>query len=493
MNFHSTRDKSKTLSAAQAIAKGLSEDGGLFVPDSFPKLSQDDFKVLLTMDYKARAVDIMGRYLADFTAEELTGFAANAYGKQFDTECAAPVRTVNDGTHYLELWHGPTSAFKDMALQMLPYLLTTSIKKTGETKKVCILTATSGDTGKAALEGFCDVPDCKIMVFYPKDGVSQIQELQMTSQEGSNVSVASVYGNFDDAQTGVKKIFSDPDFRAELADKGWFLSSANSINFGRLLPQVVYYISAYCDLVNAGSIAFGDAINFCVPTGNFGNILAGYYAKQMGLPVHKLICASNANDVLTEFIETGVYNRKRPFFTTVSPSMDILVSSNLERLLYHLTGGDDAYVRSCMEALERDGCYKVSDELLKVLHETFACGCCDEDATKAKIADMFGENHYLIDTHTAVAGHVLDVYRKATGDERTAVVVSTASPYKFCGAVLAAIGGTVDCDGIALLDRLNEKSGAPVPKPLASLKGKNPRFNQTFEKEAMTQVVRDFI
>jgi len=493
MIYHSSRDCSKKLSAAQAIAKGLSEDGGLFVPEAFPAITLEDIQNLLNMNYQNRARIIMGMYLDDFSDEELDYFTKSAYGKQFDTECAAPVKYLNENTSFLELWHGPTAAFKDMALQMLPYLMTASMKKTGENRKVCILTATSGDTGKAALEGFRDVPDTKIMVFYPKDGVSEVQALQMTSQEGQNVDVTSVYGNFDDAQAGVKRIFSDADFRQELNNKGWFLSSANSINWGRLLPQIVYYISSYCDLVNTGTIKLGDKINYCVPTGNFGNILAGYYAKQMGLPVNRLICASNANDVLTDFISTGTYDRNRPFFTTISPSMDILVSSNLERLLFHLSGKNDEYVRSCMAALDRDGKYTVTREMMDELQATFSCGCCDETSTTKQISDTFQQDKYLLDTHTAVAYSVLNQYRAETGDETVSIVVSTASPYKFCGAVLEAIGEKSDCTGIELIDMLERASGSPAPAPLAGLKGKTVRFTKCVEKQDMLQAVRGFI
>ena len=493
MRFHSTRDVRISLSAAQAITRGLAQDGGLFVPETFPQLADGRLEELSAMDYPKRAAAVMGMFLQDFSAGELAEFTEKAYGSQFDDPAAAPVRRIDDRTAVLELWHGPTSAFKDMALQMLPLLLTASMKKTRETRKACILTATSGDTGKAALEGFRDVPGTRIMVFYPKDGVSDVQALQMTSQAGENVGVSAVYGNFDDAQAGVKTIFSDEGFREELDGKGWFLSSANSINLGRLLPQVVYYVSAYCDMAASGMIAMGEPVNFCVPTGNFGNILAGFYAKKMGLPIKKLICASNANDVLTDFIRTGTYDRNRPFFTTISPSMDILVSSNLERMLFHLCDGDDAFVRKCMGSLSSEGKYTVPEDLMARMRETFACGCCGEEGTKEQIARVFGTHGYLIDTHTAVAYHVLEEYREATGDMTPAAVVSTASPYKFCGAVLEALGGTADGSGVELIDRLNERTGVKVPAPLAALKGKQPRFTQCVEKQEMKEAVRHFI
>ena len=493
MIFNSTRNSEVTLTSAQAITQGLAQDGGLFVPETFPALDVSLLEKLSSMDYPHRAAAVMGMFLEDFSAEELEAFTAKAYGGQFDDPAIAPVRRIDENTAVLELWHGPTSAFKDMALQMLPLLLTASMKKTGETRKACILTATSGDTGKAALEGFRDVPGTKIMVFYPKDGVSDVQALQMTSQEGDNVGVSAVYGNFDDAQAGVKTIFSDVEFRRELDGKGWFLSSANSINLGRLLPQVVYYVSAYCDMVASGMVRMGETVNFCVPTGNFGNILAGFYAKKMGLPVKKLICASNANDVLTDFIRTGTYDRNRPFFTTISPSMDILVSSNLERMLFHLSDGDDGFVRRCMDGLATEGRYAVPEELMNQLREIFACGCCGEDGTREQISEVFGEHGYLIDTHTAVAYRVLEEYRASAGDKTPAAVVSTASPYKFCGAVLEALGGGSDGSGVELIDRLFEKTGTAVPGPLAALKGKQPRFTQCVDKQKMLEAVRSFI
>ena len=339
MKYLSTRDKTLRLDAAEAILTGLSRDGGLLTPESIPEIGEVFLRELAGLSYEERAARVMALYLTDYTEEELLGFAKNAYGPaKFDTPAVAPVRKLDDATHCLELWHGPTSAFKDMALQMLPQLLSAALRKRGEGKTACILVATSGDTGKAAMEGFADVPQTKILVFYPKDGVSQVQEAQMVTQEGQNVGVCAVVGNFDDAQAGVKRIFSDAAMRETLNGRGYFLSSANSINWGRILPQVVYYISAYCDLLNAGEIRMGQRVNFCVPTGNFGDILAAYYAKRMGLPVGKLICASNRNDVLTDFLRTGVYDRNRPFHCTMSPSMDILVSSNLERLLFDLSG-----------------------------------------------------------------------------------------------------------------------------------------------------------
>ena len=494
MKYYSTRDKELRISAAEAIKMGLSRDGGLLTPCEIPQIDEAFLNGLVNARYQERAAKVMGLYLTDYTYEELLGFAENAYGPdKFDTAAVAPVRKVDDTTHCLELWHGPTSAFKDMALQMLPQLLSAALRKTGEDKTVCILVATSGDTGKAAMEGFADVPQTKIMVFYPKDGVYKVQETQMVTQDGANVGVCAVVGNFDDAQAGVKRIFSDEKMRATLADRGYFLSSANSINWGRILPQVAYYISAYCDLVRDGEIKMGDKVNFCVPTGNFGDILAAYYAKRMGLPVGKLICASNRNDVLTDFLRTGVYDRNRPFHTTMSPSMDILVSSNLERLLFDLSGENDAEVKGYMAALAKDGKYEVSDAIKTALKEQYWGGFCDESGTAAAIAEYYKEKGYLIDTHTAVAANVMEQYRKATGDETVTVFVSTASPYKFCNHVLTAIGEIPAGDGVELLDQLNSVSGVTVPRRLAALKGKQRRFDLTAEKQEMDNVVLDFL
>lgn len=494
MYYVSTRDHSLQYTPAQAIAQGLSRDGGLFLPVSIPKLPEGALKKMTGMTYQQRAQYIMSLYLEDFTAEELGQFAEKAYGPdKFDTPAVAPLKKVDDGTYCLELWHGPTCAFKDMALQMLPYLLTASLKKNQEEKTVCILVATSGDTGKAALEGFKDVDHTKIMVFYPKDGVSDIQQLQMATQEGANVGVSAVVGNFDDAQTGVKTLFSDESLREELAQRGYFLSSANSINWGRVLPQIVYYISAYCDLLAQGAVTEGEPVNFCVPTGNFGNILSAFYAKEMGLPIGRLLCASNSNNVLTDFIATGKYDRNRPFYNTVSPSMDILISSNLERLLYLLSGGDDKLVAGYMKELSDTGCYQVSEEMRKKIQSVFVGGFSSEAETEATIGKMMDEHKYLIDTHTAVAFHVLEQYRKETGDQTKTVVASTASPFKFCDAVLDALNVTDKATGTALLDQLAEVSGMPAPQPLATLKDKQVRFTSWTDKEQMRAVVTDFL
>ena len=494
MEYFSTRDKSVSLSAAEAVKMGLSRDGGLLTPKTIPQIDRAFLESLMPMDYAHRAAKVMALYLTDYTEEELLTFGQRAYGpEQFDDPAAAPVRRVTEDTYCLELWHGPTSAFKDMALQMLPQLLSAALRKTGEKRTACILAATSGDTGKAAMAGFADVPQTRIQVYYPKDGVSPVQEAQMVTQGGENVDVRAVIGNFDDAQSGVKRIFSDEALRAELDKRGYFLSSANSINWGRIMPQVVYYISAYCDLVRDGAITMGDKVNFCVPTGNFGDILAAYYAKRMGLPVGKLICASNSNNVLTDFLRTGIYDRNRPFHTTVSPSMDILISSNLERLLFYFTGENDEEVRGYMEALGKTGRYEVSDAVKTKLAEEFWGGFCGEEETEATVGAYEREYGYLIDTHTAVAAQVMEQYRRASSDKTLTVFVSTASPYKFCGPVLTAIGKTPVGSGLELLDQLHVATGVPVPQRLAALRGKPRRFDKTVEKQAMETAVLDFL
>lgn len=494
MKYYSTRDKQLRYDAAEAIKMGLSRDGGLLTPVEIPQIDEKFLAELVSASYQERAARVMALYLTDYTATELRTFADNAYGPdKYDTDAVAPVRTVDERTHCLELWHGPTSAFKDMALQMLPQLLSAALCKTGEEKTACILVATSGDTGKAAMEGFADVPQTKIMVFYPKDGVSAIQELQMVTQEGANVGVCSVVGNFDDAQAGVKRIFSDEAMRQTLAERGYFLSSANSINWGRILPQVVYYISAYCDLVRDGKLTMGDRVNFCVPTGNFGDILAAYYAKRMGLPVGKLICASNRNDVLTDFLRTGVYDRNRPFHTTMSPSMDILISSNLERLLFDLAGENDEEVRGYMASLAKEGRYEVSDAIKTALQAQYWGGCCDEAQCAKTIADYWKDKGYLIDTHTAVAANVMEQYRRETGDDTVTVFVSTASPYKFGDSVLSAIGETPAAESLDRIGQMQSVSGVTAPRRLAALRGKERRFTLACEKAGMDDVVLDFL
>ena len=489
MNYKSTRGGNYGVSAAQAIVKGIAEDGGLFVPLSIPAIEKSEFDAMVNEDYRARAERIFAKYLTDFSAEEIKDCVEKAYSvEKFGGDHAAPLHKLTDNQYILELWHGPTCAFKDMALQILPHLLTKSMKKTGVDKQVVILVATSGDTGKAALEGFCDVEGTKIMVFFPNDGVSNIQRLQMVTQTGENVNVMSVYGNFDDAQNGVKKIFGDKDFAEKIAKNGYQLSSANSINWGRLLPQIVYYVSAYCDMVKMGDISFGEEINVCVPTGNFGNILAAWYAKAMGLPIKKLICASNENNVLTDFIKTGVYDRNRTFKTTISPSMDILISSNLERLLYNLSDCDQ--VSDYMNQLKETGKYEVSADIKKAVSDVFEAGYVDDAQTKAEIKKIWDEHGYLIDTHTAVACAVNDMLADGT----KTVIASTANPFKFNGSVYEALAGkTGETDEFVISDKLSEMTKAEVPASLAELKSKAPRFNACCNKEDMDSRVAEFL
>ena len=490
MYYKSTRNSNVKVDSAQAIAQGISKDGGLFVPSEIPSISLDDIKALGEKTYAERALFVFSKFLTDFSEAEIKYCVDNAYNdKNFDSNNIAELAHLFDGTYMLELWHGPTCAFKDMALQILPYLLTTSAKKLNLNKKIVILVATSGDTGKAALEGFKDVPDTEIMVFYPDDGVSAMQKKQMTTQEGKNVGVCAIKGNFDDAQNGVKAIFTNPEIAEELDKNGMMFSSANSINWGRLAPQIIYYISSYAQLVKDEEIALGDKINIVVPTGNFGNILAGYYAKKMGIPVNKLICASNANNVLTDFLNTGVYNRNRPFHTTISPSMDILISSNLERLLYHLCGEDDAQIREWFGALAADGKYEVTDTVKAILKDEFYAGCCDDIQTKACIKEIYEKYSYTCDTHTAVAVKVYEDYKAATGDDTKTVIASTASPYKFSGSVLSALGIDTDCDEFELVDKLAEASKLPVPASLAELKNKDIRFEEIIDKSDMKNFV----
>ena len=494
MKYVSTRNKNVFLSASETIAQGLADDGGLLTPEVFPKLTPEMLEDLRGKTYAQRAVAVMKLFLDNFSEEELTSFTEAGYAStKFDDPKVAPLHPLNDDIYCLELWHGPTSAFKDMALQILPHLLSASLVKNNEKKTVCILVATSGDTGKAALEGFKDVKGTKILVFYPKDGVSKVQALQMQTQEGGNVGVCAVHGNFDDAQTGVKTLFSDERLRDDLAKRGYFLSSANSINWGRILPQLVYYISAYCDLLNLGKIQMGEKVNYCVPTGNFGNILACWYAGQMGLPVGKLICASNSNNVLTDFLATGTYDRNRPFHTTMSPSMDILVSSNLERLLFALTGQDDKLVADYMQQLNKHGSYTVSDEIKAKLKSDFYGGFCSEEETSKVIAEVWKKYNYLIDPHTAVAYDVMEKYRQETGDTNKTVFVSTASPFKFCDSVLHSLGVAEVQDGIDALDQLSQTTNRPAPVPLASLRNKAVRFTESVDKEKMEDVVLEML
>ncbi len=494
MEYISTRNSKLRVASAQAVAKGLSEEGGLFVPEFLPVLTKDEISSMLDESYKERAYRIFAKLMTDFSEEELRHCVNSAYNvNNFDTENIAEIRKVG-GAYILELWHGPTCAFKDMALQILPYFLTESMKKTAKGKKAAILVATSGDTGKAALEGFKDVEGTSIVVFYPEDGVSRMQKRQMTTQEGKNVFVCAVKGNFDACQNGVKAIFTDRDIESRLKKNDIQLSSANSINWGRLAPQIVYYVSSYCELVKNKEIELGEKINIAVPTGNFGNILAAYYAKEMGVPINKLICASNSNNVLTDFINTGVYDRNRKFFTTISPSMDILISSNLERLLYHLSGGNDIEVSKWFGELKDFGKYCVSDEVHNKISELFYAGYCGEEETKSEIDGTFKKYGYLLDTHTAVAVKVYEDYREKTRDETKTVIASTANPYKFSGAVYEAIGGKIDTDDeFEIIDRLEKATGTKIPVPLAATKNKETRFTGSVKKEEMPKAVLEFL
>ncbi len=495
MMYNSTRDRSVRVTAAEAIAHGISEEGGLFVPEQIPSVTLRDIEGLVDKTYIERAVFVLSRFLTDFTDEEVQDCAASAYtAERFSGDHPAPVHFMEDGTAVLELWHGPTCAFKDMALQILPHFMRVAAKKTADGNEIVILVATSGDTGKAALEGFRDAPHTRILVFYPENGVSPMQKLQMTTQEGVNVGVCAIRGNFDDAQTGVKTIFTDPIVKEKLAKEGKQFSSANSINWGRLLPQIVYYISAYCDMLKNGSIKLGDSINVVVPTGNFGNILAAYYAREMGLPIARLICASNCNNVLTEFLHTGTYDRNRDFHTTVSPSMDILISSNLERLLYHLCGEDDAQLADWMKQLKENGTYTVSNEVLAKIKDLFAAGWCDDEQTLQEIHDIYEHEQYLCDTHTAVAMRVYREYRESTKDATPTVVASTANPYKFSASVLSALKPAIDGeDEFAVVDELYALTGCPIPAPLAELKGKQPRFLGVCDRDTMEQAVFELL
>jgi len=482
MNYISTRGHFEGVSSAYAIKKGLAPDGGLYMPDELPRFTHEDFENICKMSYAERAAFILGRYLTDYTYDELLADCKEAYSNARFGDSPAPIHALGDNIRVLELWHGPTCAFKDMALQIMPRLLSRALVKTGEERTAFILVATSGDTGKAALEGYRDADQTKIMVFYPVDGVSRIQKLQMATQEGSNVEVRAVVGNFDDTQSGVKRIFSDAAAAKKLSDNGYILSSANSINWGRLAPQIVYYISAYCDLVERGDIKIGDEMNVCVPTGNFGNILAAYIAKNCGLPVGRLICASNKNNILTDFFKTGIYDRNRDFYTTMSPSMDILISSNLERLLYMSAGEIDT--AAYMKSLSDKGRYEITPGLRESFAEQFTGMFCDENATAERIKATFDEYSYLIDTHTAVGLDCAARYIEETGDKRPMLTVSTASPYKFASSVLKALTGEASADEFENLTTLSSLTKTEIPYPLASLEGKKIRFNPDSPIEA---------
>lgn len=492
MKYLSSRGKYTCDSAAMAIKLGLSPDGGLFVPENIPVLTDEQLEFMAGRDYKERAALVLGEYLSDFSAQEIVGCVQAAYGEgKFDHPEVAPLRHLGDNLYMLELWHGPTCAFKDMALQMLPHLLTTSMAKTGEKNQVIILVATSGDTGKAALEGFRDVEGTRIVVFFPEEGVSQVQKLQMLTQEGENVLVAAVKGNFDDAQNGVKAIFSDVNMAEGLRTRGYELSSANSINWGRLVPQIIYYVSAYLDAARLGAIKPGEPVNVAVPTGNFGNILAAFYARCMGVNIKRLICASNANNVLTEFINTGVYDRSRQFHKTISPSMDILISSNLERLLFEMTGRDAERVSAWMQQLKDLGRYTVEEDVQAKIKQVFWADYASDEETRRTISRTWEKYRYLVDTHTAVGLHVYQKYREATGDAVPVIVASTASPYKFGGSVSRALLGekAVQCSEFEALQALEKLTGVPIPKAIKGLENKALRFNLSTSRDQMGDVL----
>ncbi len=489
--YNSTRDNNEIAQASQAILKGLATNGGLFVPDHIPALTTS-LEDLAKMSYQEVAYEVMSLMLTDFTEEELKHCINSAYDKKFDTDEIAPL-VEKAGANYLELFHGSTIAFKDMALSILPYLLVTSAKKNNVKNDIVILTATSGDTGKAALAGFADVPGTKIIVFYPKNGVSPIQEKQMVTQRGDNTYVVGIHGNFDDAQTGVKNMFNNTDLAKKMDNNGYQFSSANSINIGRLVPQMVYYVYAYTRLVKQGKIKAGDKINVVVPTGNFGNILAAYYAKEMGLPIAKFICASNDNKVLYDFFETGVYNKNREFILTTSPSMDILISSNLERLIYKIADGSDVKNNELMNALTSKGEYTISDDMKAKLAEFYG-GYASENETAATIKKVYESDNYIMDTHTAVAATVYDKYVAKTGDKTPAVIASTASPYKFTRSVMDAIDPAYDAKtDFELVDELNKLSGVKIPQAIEDIRSAAVLHNTVCDYTKMQETVEDIL
>ena len=489
--YKSTRGKEQAVTASMAILKGLSEDGGLFVPERIPQLDVPMDK-LAQMTYQETAYEVMSRFLTDFTEEELKNCISKAYDSKFDTEKIAPLHEAC-GAYFLELFHGATIAFKDMALSILPHLMTTAAKKNHVKNEIVILTATSGDTGKAAMAGFADVPGTKIIVFYPKHGVSPIQEKQMVTQTGANTYVVGITGNFDDAQTAVKKMFNDHEMAAELDQAGFQFSSANSINIGRLVPQIVYYVYAYATLVRDGKIKDGQEINVVVPTGNFGNILAAYYAKQMGLPIHKLICASNENRVLYDFFRTGTYDRKRDFILTTSPSMDILISSNLERLIYRLTGENAEKCAELMKSLSEGGEYTITEEMKAQLGDFYG-NFCSEEETANTISEIYKDSNYVIDTHTAVAAGVYKKYVSETDDHLPTVIASTASPYKFTRSVMDALGEDhKDLDDFGLVDALSALSKVPVPRAVEEIRSAPVLHDKVVDAVDMPAAVKEIL
>lgn len=489
--YKSTRNKEHTVTASEAILKGLADDGGLFVPVQIPKLDVS-MEALKGMSYQETAYVVMKQFLTDFTEEELKHCIRCAYDSKFDTEVIAPLVKVGDKYH-LELFHGATIAFKDMALSILPHLLTTAARKNQVTNEIVILTATSGDTGKAALAGFADVPGTRIIVFYPKDGVSQVQRLQMVTQKGENTAVVAIHGNFDQAQSGVKALFEDQELAGELSKEGYQFSSANSINIGRLVPQVVYYVYAYAKLLEHGELEVGEEINVTVPTGNFGNILAAYYAKQMGVPIAKLLCASNENKVLFDFFRTGCYDKNREFVLTSSPSMDILISSNLERLIYTIADQDAEKTRELMEALRTKGTYEITQEMKTKLSD-FAGGYATEEETRAAIRDVYHKTGYVMDTHTAVAAHVCSAYQERTKDTKKALIASTASPYKFARSVLTAIDAKYDAlEEMALIDELEKVSQTAVPQAIEEIRNAQIVHTRECDAEKMKDMVKEIL
>ncbi|NLN40660.1 MAG: threonine synthase [Clostridiales bacterium] len=497
MVYLSTRDSSLQKSSMEIIKQGISIEGGLFVPEYIPKLKKQDIEDMRKMDYRQRAYRVLSLFLTDFSQEDLENIISAAYrNDNFDCPEIAPLVKLDSNLFIQELWHGPTYAFKDMALQILPHLMTTAAVRTGDDKEIVILVATSGDTGKAALEGFKDVDGTQVVVFYPHGGVSNIQRLQMVTQEGKNVHVVAIEGNFDDTQTAVKTIFTDREFIRSLDKHGKKFSSANSINWGRLVPQIVYYVSAYIDLINSQALEDGDEFNVVVPTGNFGNILAAYYAKNIGVPIGKLICASNSNNVLSDFINTGVYNINREFYRTISPSMDILISSNLERLLFELCGRQDEQVRKWMQDLKEIGQYKLDDQSYKKLKSHLWGGYANEEQTLAAIRDTYNQYDYIMDPHTAVGKWVYDEYKEATGDNRKTLLVSTASPFKFHEDVLRAILGPEsikDKDEFEGLEILESISGMEIPSGLKDLKSKTIVHKTVVSKDKISHAVKNIL
>ncbi len=490
IRYESTRGSDNYKTAAQAVIQGIAEDKGLYVPQTVPKLPKS-IKEMLGMPYKQVAYEIIRTFFDDYTEEEMKYCTDGAYDSKFEEKEIVPIKEAG-GAYFLELYHGKTAAFKDMALSILPYLLTTATKKENEDKKICILTATSGDTGKAALEGFADVPGTEIIVFFPNRGVSEVQERQMVTQQGANTHVFAIEGNFDDAQTGVKKIFNDSGFADKLAGLGCKLSSANSINIGRLVPQVAYYVWGYLKLVERGVVKTDEAVNICVPTGNFGNILAAYYAGEMGIPIKKLICASNKNRVLTDFFNTGVYDTKREFYLTNSPSMDILISSNLERLLYHLAGNDGTEIKNLMEALEKEKQYEVGPKIRAGMKK-FCGGTATVEETNAVIGEMYREENYLIDTHTAVGYKVYRDYVAETGDKTPTLIASTASAYKFAESVAESIGLPKEDNGFKYVEAVAKETGVRVPKALKDLDKRDIRHKGVIEISEMIRVVEESV